>query len=905
MLASMLTLLILSSLPAGTPGHSVALEYLPDGSALVAETTVPGDLPASPASDIVGVRVADAPSESHRAASLWVDRAHRNAIAEETVINGHGSGIFTSWYLNNPRLSRYVTCGSATPQWSYPISSDALTVDIAAAADLVWSATNRVAGTFAWLDSGSSPSFTASPGLRQDISEDGSRLVFVGLSNNLVCINTSTQTVLWSVPLHTVGNGINGVDISSDASRVLVSAYEASTGAQVYNMSNGALVGSPVGNYSQTKGAISGDGSRIVLGDFNGRVRMYEWSGSSWQLAAQIASGHSWVTAVAISDDGMTVAAGTLGFSPNRGKVLCIDWPSSGTPTTSWQYTDYGDEVASVAVCDDGSVIVAGSWGQFGATSGDVFTAFDHDGGIIFQLLDDTDEPGSIFSVDVSDDGAFATAGGKAVHAREMGNGGQVYSIQIMPTQQHDVAVVAVISPTENQQVGNTITPQVTVSNMGQSTESFSVSATIKTTSGTTVWSGSASVSSLGPDQNRNVSFSSWTVPSYGSWVFSAQTLLSGDTYHANDTLSVGLRAYHDAAVLSIARPYAENTVNMAMTPLVLVKNCGTYSENISLTMTIDLAGSQVYNQTQTLPTLAPGATLLAPLPSWTPSSVGAGLVEASVTVTDDFVSSNDDASLPIEIVYEIIYDDGEWDSYYWVGSLQDDMFATRFTPTISTPFIATRFRVFVNSTEPFSWAGLYPDNGSGRPDLSNPYYYVENISAPSAMSWLEVPMNVWINEPGDLWFVTHWPDAKSLAIGGDNDDPIDGRSWWHNASSGWTNYTSADWSFRLTLEPSFGMEGGETPLRFSLGIPRPNPMRSRTSISVSVPTAGGAARLAVYDLAGRCVNVLNDGALTPGVHEFEWNGLTQDGSAAPSGLYFVRLDAPGCRSTGRLALIR
>ena len=74
MLASMLTLLILSSLPAGTPGHSVALEYLPDGSTLVAETTVPGDLPVSPASDIVGVRVADAPSESHRAASLWVER---------------------------------------------------------------------------------------------------------------------------------------------------------------------------------------------------------------------------------------------------------------------------------------------------------------------------------------------------------------------------------------------------------------------------------------------------------------------------------------------------------------------------------------------------------------------------------------------------------------------------------------------------------------------------------------------------------------------------------------------------------------------------------------------------------------------------------------------------------------
>jgi hypothetical protein len=100
-----------------------------------------------------------------------------------------------------------------------------------------------------------------------------------------------------------------------------------------------------------------------------------------------------------------------------------------------WQYTSYGDEVSSIAICDDGSVIVAGSWGTYGATSGDVFTALDHAGAVIFNLLDDIDEPGSIYSVDVSDDGSFATASGKAVHARQMGNGGEVYGIQIMGSQ--------------------------------------------------------------------------------------------------------------------------------------------------------------------------------------------------------------------------------------------------------------------------------------------------------------------------------------------------------------------------------------------------------------------------------------------------------------------------------------
>lgn len=902
MLLAVLALVSIIPTDASLPGHSFLLELLDEGTSLVSTATGnPG--PAARASH--SAREAGGESDSHRAVGLWVDRNHQNAIAEETVISGGGGGILVSWYLNNTRISRYVTCGSSTPQWTYPVSTGGGSVDIAAAADAAWSATNNVLGTLAWLGSGSAPSLMTDPGLRQDISEDGSRLVFVDNQNNLVCINTSTQAVLWDVPLSTVGNGIYGVDISADGSRVLVSAYDASTGAQVYSMANGTAVGAPVGNYGQTKGAISGNGSRIVLGDFNGRVRMYQWSGSAWQLAAQITSGDSWVTAVAISDDGLTVAGGTLGFSPYRGRVLCIEWPSGGTPATAWQYGSYGDEVASVAVCDDGSVIVAGSWGQYGSTSGDVFTAFDHDGGVIYRLLDDIDEPGSIFSVDVSDDGAFATASGKAVHARAMGNGGEVYSLQIMDTQQHDVGVVAVLSPAENQQVGNVLTPQVRVGNMGLSSESFNVSAVIRTASGTQVWSDNASVSSLAPGQETNVTFDSWTVPAYGSWTLTAQTLLAGDSYHQNDTLSTGVRAYHDAAAVSVVCPYPENTVGMAMTPIVVVHNGGTYTENISVAMTIDLEGSQVYSQTVNLTAVPAGSTVQASMPDWTPSALGAGVAEATVTVADDYVPSNNGCSVPLDIVYEIIYDDGEWDSYYWVGTQDDDMFATRFTPTIDPPFTATLFRVFVNSSEPFSWAALCPDDGTGRPDVANPYYYVEDLSAAAPLAWLEVPMDVWIGEPGDLWFVTHWPDVKALAVGTDLDVPRTNRSWWHNTASGWVNMTSGDWSFRLTLEPATGMEGDPAPGVFSLGLPRPNPSSGMMSISVSVPESGGTARLAVYDMAGRCIRVLAEGSLAAGSHSYTWNGLTGEGPAAPSGLYFIRLDASGCMQTGRVVLIR
>jgi hypothetical protein len=117
-----------------------------------------------------------------------------------------------------------------------------------------------------------------------------------------------------------------------------------------------------------------------------------------------------------------------MSFNPYHGIVRAFDLNG----TVRWTYDQYGDYVDGVALCNDGSIGVAGSWGQLDATYGDVFTAFHmNDGGVIIRLLDDVDEPGSIFDVAISDNGAYAVCGGKAVHARTMGNGGQIYSLDL------------------------------------------------------------------------------------------------------------------------------------------------------------------------------------------------------------------------------------------------------------------------------------------------------------------------------------------------------------------------------------------------------------------------------------------------------------------------------------------
>ncbi len=89
------------------------------------------------------------------------------------------------------------------------------------------------------------------------------------------------------------------------------------------------------------------------------------------------------------------------------------------------------------------------------------------------------------------------------------------------------------------------------------------------------------------------------------------------------------------------------------------------------------------------------------------------------------------------------------------------------------------------------------------------------------------------------------------------------------------------------------------TPAAFALSAAYPNPFRAATELSLAVPESA-PVRLAVYDVLGREVAVLLDGAVAAGRHtvRFEAAGL-------PSGVYLVRLEADGVAATQRLTLVR
>jgi hypothetical protein len=75
------------------------------------------------------------------------------------------------------------------------------------------------------------------------------------------------------------------------------------------------------------------------------------------------------------------------------------------------------------------------------------------------------------------------------------------------------------------------------------------------------------------------------------------------------------------------------------------------------------------------------------------------------------------------------------------------------------------------------------------------------------------------------------------------------------------------------------------------LGHARPNPFRPATTIDFSL-AADGRAIVRVYDAAGRVVRTLVDSALKAGPHAVVWDGFTDDGTRAASGVYFVRMES-------------
>jgi len=124
----------------------------------------------------------------------------------------------------------------------------------------------------------------------------------------------------------------------------------------------------------------------------------------------------------------------------------------------------------------------------------------------------------------------------------------------------------------------------------------------------------------------------------------------------------------------------------------------------------------------------------------------------------------------------------------------------------------------------------------------------------------------------------------------------------------GWVEISEvvlADGNGALDLLPGVRLEGvRDLPDAIGLGHNFPNPFNPQTVVPFSLPQPG-KVRIAVYNLLGQKVVVLEDGHRPAGYHRVVWNGRDAQDRSVSSGIYLVRMDAGGYAACKKVLLLR
>ena len=140
-----------------------------------------------------------------------------------------------------------------------------------------------------------------------------------------------------------------------------------------------------------------------------------------------------------------------------------------------------------------------------------------------------------------------------------------------------------------------------------------------------------------------------------------------------------------------------------------------------------------------------------------------------------------------------------------------------------------------------------------------------------------------------------------SIAAGADS-------SYLHTTSNTYEALTFADPSDQaVTWNAGCATTAVEEPAAVrrdvSLRPPYPNPTTGPSTLEYTLPEPA-AARVEVFDIAGRLVKLIHDGWDPAGQQRFEWDGREQSGRPARAGVYFIRLEVNGQRASEQLTRI-
>lgn len=111
--------------------------------------------------------------------------------------------------------------------------------------------------------------------------------------------------------------------------------------------------------------------------------------------------------------------------------------------------------------------------------------------------------------------------------------------------------------------------------------------------------------------------------------------------------------------------------------------------------------------------------------------------------------------------------------------------------------------------------------------------------------------------------------------------------------------------AYIVEYEPATGaVDGAAASDHLILSAGSPNPFTASTRIEYTLPVPR-AARLAIYDVSGRCMRELSRPPESPGVHAFVWDGFDADGRPVPAGVYLDVLRVGSASQSRKVMVIR
>lgn len=120
----------------------------------------------------------------------------------------------------------------------------------------------------------------------------------------------------------------------------------------------------------------------------------------------------------------------------------------------------------------------------------------------------------------------------------------------------------------------------------------------------------------------------------------------------------------------------------------------------------------------------------------------------------------------------------------------------------------------------------------------------------------------------------------------------------------GMSGSTSDRQRFLNGQHPSLDSPRASPPSAISVSPARPNPARDGSAVTLGLPKRS-AVRVAVHDVAGRLVRIVEDCTREAGVHTLAWDGRGAAGGPVRPGLYVLRVEAGGTRLTRRVVVTR